>query len=175
MIFMTCFSQMRFAFTLHRLFTFGKAVLSYYQWCSQGLSGWATCPSGGPDAERERKAEKLGKIRKLDRNLMKEWEEWKSCPPGTVRLRPCFLHIFLFHKCMLNKLRQATKINPRLTKRGGCNLRYVFVFVFCFCFFGCSRTRKTVIYLRIGHIGNLFYIICGHFHEKNWGYHLTLG
>ena len=24
-----------------------------------------------------------------------------------------------------------------------------------------------------GHIGNLFYILCGHFHEKNWGCHLT--
>ena len=27
----------------------------------------------------------------------------------------------------------------------------------------------------LGHIGNLFYILCGHFNEKDCGYHLTRG
>ena len=56
---------------------------------------------------------------------------------------------------------------PRLTNVGGLlqpPLRF---------FPGRSKTLKKVTK---GIIGNLFYILCGHFHEKkNLGYHLTWG
>ena len=35
-----------------------------------------------------------GKIRKIDRNLRKEWGKWNSCPPGTVRLATAlYIHL----------------------------------------------------------------------------------
>ena len=56
---------------------------------------------------------------------------------------------------------------------------FFFFFCFCFCFvlfcfvFGRSKMPKKVT---IGHLSNLVYIICGHFDERCWGYHLiTVG
>ena len=46
-------------------------------------------------------------------------------------------------------------INPRLTKGGFCNPPY-----------GFPRSLLNAKESYQGHIGNLFYILCGHFHEK---------
>ena len=47
-------------------------------------------------------------------------------------------------------------LNPRLTKGGCCNPPLLF-------FSGSSKESYQ------GHLGNLFYILCGHFHEKKLG------
>ena len=49
-------------------------------------------------------------------------------------------------------------INPRLTERGGCNPLTVL-----------SWSLKNAKESDLGHIGNLFYILCGHFDEKKIG------
>ena len=49
-------------------------------------------------------------------------------------------------------------INPRLTKGGCCNPLTVF-----------PQSLQNAKESYQGHIGNLFYILCGHFHEKKLG------
>ena len=54
------------------------------QWCSQGLSGWASCPPGRPNEEENE--EKLRKNERKYRKLRKIEEMFLSCPPGSERL-----------------------------------------------------------------------------------------
>ena len=51
-------------------------------------------------------------------------------------------------------------INPRLTKGGGLLQPPLTVFL---------RSLKNAKESYQGHLGNLFYILCGHFHEKKMG------
>ena len=63
----------------------------FFQWHSQGLPRWASCPPGGPKWGR-----KWGKFEENEESFRKNKTKWSrfeekwwkrnSCPPGTVRL-----------------------------------------------------------------------------------------
>ena len=63
--------------------------------------------------------------------------------------------------------KNETHFYPSSNQRGGIVATPLTVFSL-----GRSKTLKKVTK---GIIGNLFYILCGHLHEKKWGYHLTWG
>ena len=42
-------------------------------------------------AKMRKKIHRASSLGKINRNLMKKWEKWNSCPPGTVRLATALL------------------------------------------------------------------------------------